>query len=83
MDRAGTNLVTRGRRSAATPVIVRKGAIADNVPHRDLHVTKNHGLYIDGVLAPRSSSSAHRSTAWDGRAQEVSIYTSNFWRMTY
>jgi hypothetical protein len=33
-------------------VIVRKGAIADNVPHRNLRVTKSHGLYIDGVLIP-------------------------------
>ena len=70
----GTNLVTRGRRSAATPVIVRKGAIADNVPHRDLHVTKNHGLYIDGVLIPAEFLVNHRSITWDDRAQEVSIY---------
>jgi hypothetical protein len=49
---AGKVLATRGRRNAATPVIVRKGAIADNVPHRNLRVTKSHGLYIDGVLIP-------------------------------
>ena len=49
---AGRVLATCRRRSAATPVIVSKGAMADNVPHRDLRVTKNHGLYIDGVLIP-------------------------------
>ena len=38
----GRVLATRGRRSAATPVIVRKGALADNVPNRDLRVTKGH-----------------------------------------
>jgi hypothetical protein len=48
----GKVLATGGRRSAATPVIVRKGALADNVPHRDLHVTKAHALYIDDVLIP-------------------------------
>jgi Hint domain/Right handed beta helix region len=36
----GQALATRGRRNAATPVIVRKGAIADNVPLRDLRITK-------------------------------------------
>ena len=38
----GRALATRGRRGAATPVIVRKGALAANVPHRDLQVTKGH-----------------------------------------
>ena len=41
----GRVLATRGRRNAATPVIVRKGALADNVPHHDLRVTKGHSLY--------------------------------------
>ena len=45
----GRVLATRGQRSAATPVIVRRGAIADNVPRRDLRVTKGHSLYIDDV----------------------------------
>jgi hypothetical protein len=48
----GKVLATRGRRTAATPVIVHKGALADNVPNRDLHVTKVHSLYIDDVLIP-------------------------------
>jgi hypothetical protein len=43
---------TRGQRGAATPVIVRRGALADKVPYRDLRVTKGHALYIDGVLIP-------------------------------
>ena len=48
----GRVLATRGRRNAATPIIVRKGALADNVPHRDLRLTKAHSLYLDGVLIP-------------------------------
>jgi Hint domain len=43
----GRVLATRGRRSAATPVIVRRGALADNVPNRDLHV---HGYEASGNL---------------------------------
>jgi hypothetical protein len=67
-------LATRGRRSAATPVIVRKGALADNVPNRDLHVTKAHSLYIDNVLIPVEFLVNHRTILWDDRAQEVAIY---------
>ena len=61
----GRVLATRGRRNAATPVIVRKGALADNVPHRDLRVTKGHALYIDDVLIPVEFLVNHRSIIWD------------------
>ena len=71
---AGRVLATRGRRNAATPVIVRKGALADNVPHRDLRVTKGHSLYIDGVLIPAEFLVNHRSILWDDRAQQVEVY---------
>jgi hypothetical protein len=70
----GKVLATRGRRTAATPVIVCKGALADNVPNRDLHVTKGHSLYFDGVLIPVEFLVNHRSILWDDRAQEVEIY---------
>jgi hypothetical protein len=70
----GKVLATRGQRSAATPVIVRKGALADNVPNRDLHVTKAHSLYIDGVLIPVEFLVNHKSIIWDDRAQEVELY---------
>jgi hypothetical protein len=70
----GQVLATRGRRSAATPVIVRKGAIAPNVPNRDLHVTKAHSLYFDGVLVPVEFLVNHRTIAWDDHAQEVTLY---------
>jgi hypothetical protein len=71
---AGTVLATRGRRNAATPVIVRKGALGDNVPCHDLRVTKGHSLYLDHVLIPAEFLVNHRSIAWDDRAQEVALY---------
>jgi hypothetical protein len=71
---AGRVLATRGRRNAATPVIVRKGALADNVPHRDIQVTKGHSLYIDDVLIPVEYLVNHRSILWDDHAQEVKLY---------
>jgi hypothetical protein len=70
----GRTLVTRGRRSDATPVIVRKGALADNVPHRDLRITKGHSLCLDGVLIPAEYLVNHRSILWDDRAQEVTVF---------
>ena len=70
----GSVRVVPGRRSAATPVVVRKGALADNVPCRDLRLTKGHSLYLDGVLIPVEYLVNHRSILWDDRAREVSIY---------
>ena len=70
----GKVLATRGRRTAATPVIVRKGALADSVPNRDLHITKGHSLYLDGALIPVEFLVNHRSIVWDDHAQEVEIY---------
>jgi hypothetical protein len=70
----GSVLATRGRRSAATPVIVRKGALADNVPFQDLRVTKGHSFLLDGVLIPVEFLVNHRSILWDDRAQEVTLY---------
>jgi hypothetical protein len=70
----GKVLATRGRRNAATPVIVRRGALAHNVPHRDLCVTKGHSLYLDDVLIPVEYLVNHRSITWDDLAQEVALY---------
>ena len=70
----GRVLATRGRRTAATPVIVRKGAFADNVPTQDLRVTKGHSFYLNGVLIPVEELINHRTILWDDRAQEVALY---------
>ena len=70
----GRVLVTSGRRSAATPVIVRKGALARNVPHHDLRVSKGHALFVDEVLIPVEFLVNHRSILWDDRAREVALY---------
>jgi antigen 43 len=70
----GKVLATRGRRSAATPVIVRQGALEDNVPAQDLHLTKAHSLYIDGVLIPVEFLVNHTSILWDDHAHEVKLY---------
>ncbi len=71
---SGRVLATRGRRTAATPVVVRQGALCDNVPHRDLRVTKAHSFYIDGVLIPAEYLVNHHSIIWDDHAQEVTVH---------
>ena len=37
------------------PVIVRQGALADNMPHRDLMVSPIHALFIDDVFVPAAA----------------------------
>ena len=70
----GNVLATRGRRTAATPVIVCKGALAPNEPNQDLRVTKAHSFYIDIVFIPVKFLVNHKTIRWDDRAQEVEIY---------
>ena len=37
---------------AVLPVCVKVGALADGIPNRDLWVSPDHALYLDGVLIP-------------------------------
>jgi Hint domain len=70
----GRVLATPGRRNAATPVIVRRSALADDVPRHDLRLTKGHSLYFDDALIPVEYLVNHRTILWDDHAQEVTIY---------
>jgi hypothetical protein len=70
----GQSLLPHGRRSPATPVIVRAGALADGVPRRDLRVTKGHSLYLEGVLIPVENLINHRTILWDDKARSVVVY---------
>ena len=67
-------LSPRGSRNAATPVIVRQGALAANIPDRDLYITKGHSLYFDGVLIPAEFLVNHRTILWDDRGGETEVY---------
>jgi hypothetical protein len=69
----GRSLVNRANR-LVRPVIVRRGALADNVPRRDLYLTHGHALYFDGVLIPVENLVNHRSILWDETARAVEYY---------
>ena len=69
----GRDLVTR-KNPLARPIVVRRGAFADNVPRRDLYLTHGHALYLDGVLIPVEHLVNHRSIGWDDEARIVEYY---------
>jgi hypothetical protein len=70
----GRTLVTPRNRDRATPVVVRRHALAEGVPHRDLYITRGHALYLEGVLIPVEELINHRSIAWDEAARVVEYY---------
>ncbi len=46
------DLTTHGRADMVAPIRIHRNAIAPNQPHRDLLVSPDHALFIDGVLVP-------------------------------
>jgi len=69
----GRDLVTRANRRAR-PIVVRRGALGDDVPRRDLYLTHGHALYVEGVLIPVEHLVNHRSILWDEAARVVEYY---------
>lgn len=63
-----------GRRSGASSVIAREGALGPGVPRRDLRLSRGHSLLQDGALIPVEFLINHRSILWDEAARAVSLY---------
>ncbi len=49
--RAYSSAFAAGNRDVL-PILIKRGALADNLPIRDLYVSPLHALYIDAVLVP-------------------------------
>jgi antigen 43 len=70
---SGRSLITAAN-EGSRPVIVRRDAIADGVPSRDLYVTGGHSLYLDGVLIPVEFLVNDHSVVRDEAARVVEFY---------
>lgn len=57
----------------ARPVRIARSALAPNVPHTDLYVSQEHGIYIDGVLVRAGSLVNGATIAFDDAADVIEL----------
>lgn len=68
------NLKSFRRPEAVRPIIIEAGALADNMPARNLVVSPDHALYLDGVLVPAKELINWNSIYQDHRVSSVTYY---------
>lgn len=66
-----------GNRDLA-PVLLRAGALSENVPRRDLWVSPEHAMYVDGALFPARALVNGLSIVQDTAARELRYYHIEF-----
>ncbi|WP_048708592.1 Hint domain-containing protein [Microvirga massiliensis] len=60
--------------SRVVPVLIRAGAIAPGVPCRDLRVSPEHALWVDGVLVPAVNLVNGRTIVRDLNGETIDYY---------
>jgi hypothetical protein len=65
-------------RAEMRPVLIRAGALGDHLPRRDLWVSPEHALYVQGALVPAGLLTNGVSILTDESAASVSYYHLEF-----
>jgi hypothetical protein len=68
------NIKAFRRPEAVRPIIFQAGALADNMPARELALSPDHALYLDGVLVPAKELVNWNSIHQDHRVDRITYY---------
>lgn len=68
------DLTTHRNPTQAAPIRFRRGALGENLPHRDLVVSPDHGMLVDGKLIPAKLLINGMTITQERQARSVTYY---------
>ncbi|MGO9816813.1 MAG: Hint domain-containing protein [Acidocella sp.] len=74
IGRREIELAAQLRPEAARPVIIEAGALGEGMPARELRLSPDHALYLDGVLVPAKALINWANIRQDHAARRVTYY---------